>query len=59
MEIEQLEQRFGEVQELMLDPEVYTSPEKSSAALDEHAQLERDIAARYEELEGAIAHHGE
>ncbi len=57
-EIEQLEHRLAEVNEMMLDPEVYTSPEKSSTALDEHARIERDIAARYEELERSIEHFG-
>jgi len=57
-EIATLELRFGEVQTSMLDPEVYTSGEKSTAALAEHSQLERDIARRYEELEASLEHHG-
>lgn len=53
-EIEQLEQQLAEINELMLDPDVYTSPERSSETLDKHARLERDIAARYEELEKSM-----
>jgi len=58
MEIEQLEKRHGEVQQQMLDPEIYTSPEKSATVLEEHSTLERDIANRYEELESALEFHG-
>jgi ATP-binding cassette subfamily F protein 3 len=58
MEIEQLEKRHGEVQQQMLDPEIYTSPEQSAKVLDEHTALERDIANRYEELESALEFHG-
>lgn len=57
-ELEQLESQLGEVQQQMLDPEVYTSPEKSAAALTEHQRIEYDIAQRYEELERSLEHFG-
>ncbi len=57
-ELEALETQLGDIQQQMLDPEVYTSPEKSAAALTEHQRLEYDIAQRYEELERSLEHYG-
>ena len=57
-EIARLETELGDVQQLMLDPEVYTSAGKSADALELHSRLERDIASRYDELEKSLEHHG-
>jgi ATP-binding cassette subfamily F protein 3 len=57
-ELEQLETELGDIQNRMLDPEIYTSPEKSAECLDRHTVLERDIAKRYDELDAALQHYG-
>jgi len=57
-EIERLDAEKAEVDALMLDPDVYTDPAKSAAALERHAKLERDLAARWKELEEAMEVHG-
>ncbi|MCW2956019.1 MAG: family ATP-binding cassette protein, partial [Thermoleophilia bacterium] len=57
-EIEQLDAKLVAVNELMLDPDVYTDGIKSASALKEHAQLERDLAARWQELERSTEVYG-
>jgi ATP-binding cassette subfamily F protein 3 len=57
-EIEQLDAEKAEIDARMLDPEVYTDPAKSAEALERHAQVERDLAKRWAELERAVEHHG-
>ncbi len=57
-EIEKLDAEKAEVDALMLDPDVYTDAVKSAAALKRHAQLDRDLAARWAELEQAVEVHG-
>jgi ATP-binding cassette subfamily F protein 3 len=57
-EIERLDAEKAEVDALMLDPDVYTDPTKSAEALERHAKLERDLAARWKELEEAVEVHG-
>jgi ATP-binding cassette subfamily F protein 3 len=57
-ELAALEQQLVDVNERMLDPEVYTSPQRSADALDEHTKLELEIAKRYEELERSLEHYG-
>ncbi len=57
-EIEQLDAQKAEVDALMLDPDVYTDAAKSADALKRHAQLDRDLAARWAELETAVEVHG-
>lgn len=56
-EIEQLDARKAEVDALMLDPDVYTDATKSASLLEEHAKLDRDLAARWGELERAVEVH--
>ena len=57
-EIEKLDAEKAEVDALMLDPDVYTDGIKSAEALKRHAQLDRDLAARWAELETAVEVHG-
>ncbi len=57
-EIERLDAEKAEIDAQMLDPEVYTDAGKSAAALERHAELERELAKRWEELERAVEHHG-
>jgi ATP-binding cassette subfamily F protein 3 len=57
-EIEKLDAEKAEVDALMLDPDVYTDAAKSAEALKRHAQLDRDLAARWAELETAVEVHG-
>ncbi|MCW2928511.1 MAG: transporter related protein, partial [Thermoleophilia bacterium] len=57
-EIEQLDARKTDVDAQMLDPAIYTDPVKSAELLKEHAQLDRDLAARWAELEQAVEIHG-
>ncbi len=57
-EIEKLDAEKAEVDALMLDPDVYTDPVKSAAALERHARLDRDLAVRWAELERAVEVHG-
>lgn len=52
-EIEALDVRKAEVDAQMLDPDVYTDPEKSTKTLEQHAQIERDLAKLWNELEQA------
>ncbi len=58
-EIESAEAALAGIAEQMLDPDVYTSPEKSAAALEQHGQLEHSLSSLYEELEASLAHFGE
>jgi hypothetical protein len=57
-EIEQLDTRKAEVDALMLDPDVYTDAAKSATLLEEHAKLDRELVARWAELERAVEVHG-
>jgi ATP-binding cassette subfamily F protein 3 len=57
-DIERLDTEKAEVDALMLDPDVYTDPVKSAEALERHAKLERELAARWKELEEAVEVHG-
>ena len=50
-EIETLDAEVAKLNEQMLDPDVYTDPSKSAECLDRLAQLDRDLAARWKELE--------
>jgi ATP-binding cassette subfamily F protein 3 len=57
-EIERLDAEKAEVDALMLNPDVYTDATKSAEALERHAKLERELAARWKELEEAVEVHG-
>ena len=50
-EIEQLDVEIAKLNQQMLDPDVYTNPTKSAECLERLAQLERDLQARWTELE--------
>jgi ATP-binding cassette subfamily F protein 3 len=57
-EIERLDAEKAQVDALMLDPDVYTDPTKSAEALERHAKIDRELAARWSELERAVEVHG-